>query len=484
MAESPTPIPKLTEVLALLLTEARRHAVASSNGGGRGQGVEECVGSGATSPMTALTLLRAVAFVMAGVGSWIPRVSCSARRRLRLSPSRPDDALRRTRSFANSRGPRTLIPPLKPSAVVLAGGDIDVDSIPAGIPVSTVRIGEVGPNVSVIGFVLLPSCDRGWSAAVQVPVRGRGMAGKTHGRRARRTGCRACLRSTFLEARRRERGAWADVCAGRGWSAGASGDRAPCSTGESATDDNQFVSTVNVAGPPAQSARARAAAVLDGGLRPACAGRGSGFQVAALARVLEGTRSSCGPATASISAEAIASFDAVVVGAPEELQAREVDALETFARRRGGLVVYLPDRRPSGALRQPFAKQRFRQNRCFRIHRGLPWRQARRCEVRSFSSPAVRRPDWIRWPRSIRADPLARSLSRGPQAPVASSSPARSTPGGIGQGRTGTLNSGGRRSEPGRWRLRRRVEVTLDRGAVRARRDGRHPRACSCHRVR
>ncbi len=48
-------------------------------------------------------------------------------------------------------------------------------------------------------------------------------------------------------------------------------------------------------------------------------------------------------------ADAIAGFDAVVVGAPEELQVREVDALDAFARRRGGTVVYVPDRRPSGA---------------------------------------------------------------------------------------------------------------------------------------
>ena len=41
-------------------------------------------------------------------------------------------------------------------------------------------------------------------------------------------------------------------------------------------------------------------------------------------------------------------FETVIVGAPEELTAADVDALDLFARRRGGAVVLLPDRRPSG----------------------------------------------------------------------------------------------------------------------------------------
>jgi hypothetical protein len=43
-------------------------------------------------------------------------------------------------------------------------------------------------------------------------------------------------------------------------------------------------------------------------------------------------------------------FDVVVVGAPEELRAGEVRALETFAETRGGAVVIVPDRAPSGPI--------------------------------------------------------------------------------------------------------------------------------------
>ncbi len=39
----------------------------------------------------------------------------------------------------------------------------------------------------------------------------------------------------------------------------------------------------------------------------------------------------------------------MIVGAPEELRASEVEALRSFARRRGGAVVLLPDKRPTGS---------------------------------------------------------------------------------------------------------------------------------------
>ena len=41
-------------------------------------------------------------------------------------------------------------------------------------------------------------------------------------------------------------------------------------------------------------------------------------------------------------------YDAVIVGAPEDLSAADITALETFARVRGGAVVLVPDRRPAG----------------------------------------------------------------------------------------------------------------------------------------
>jgi hypothetical protein len=49
---------------------------------------------------------------------------------------------------------------------------------------------------------------------------------------------------------------------------------------------------------------------------------------------------------------ALGAFDAVVVGAPEALNASDVSGLEAFLRRRGGSVVFLFDRQAKGAYEQ------------------------------------------------------------------------------------------------------------------------------------
>ena len=304
------------------------------------------MGIGATPTMTAVTVLRAVAFVMAGVGVLDP--ACVVQRQAPAAVDvRGNDALRQ-RLVRELRGTADLDSALKPAAVVLAGGAIDADSIPAGIPVSTVRADEVGPNVTVLE-VRTPAVLRpGWLAAVQVLVRGRGMAGKSTVLALEEHGVE--LTSAQHSWSRDDE----SVELGLTYVPTAAGARelraiARPVEGETAADDNQIVSTVNV-----QDRRLK---VLVHEPRPSWTAafvrraleEDPDFTVAALARVSKGLEVRAGQPPASISAEAITSFDAVVVGAPEELQARDVDALETFARRRGGLVVYLPDRRPSGS---------------------------------------------------------------------------------------------------------------------------------------
>jgi len=73
------------------------------------------------------------------------------------------------------------------------------------------------------------------------------------------------------------------------------------------------------------------------------------FEVASLARPSRGVAVRAGQAPARFRPDALERFDAVVVGAPEELRQDDVDALSHFARQRGGTFVLAPDRRPSGA---------------------------------------------------------------------------------------------------------------------------------------
>ena len=71
------------------------------------------------------------------------------------------------------------------------------------------------------------------------------------------------------------------------------------------------------------------------------------FDVSALAVASKGIAVKAGAPPARLD-DAIDAFDAVIVGAPEELTAVEVTGLTRFARSRGGSILLLPDRRPSG----------------------------------------------------------------------------------------------------------------------------------------
>jgi hypothetical protein len=76
------------------------------------------------------------------------------------------------------------------------------------------------------------------------------------------------------------------------------------------------------------------------------------FEVASLVRSSRSLRVSSGSPPPALTAETLSRFDVVLIGAPEELRAPELEALRSFARRRGGTVVLLPDRRPSGPYLQ------------------------------------------------------------------------------------------------------------------------------------
>jgi hypothetical protein len=72
------------------------------------------------------------------------------------------------------------------------------------------------------------------------------------------------------------------------------------------------------------------------------------FDVASLVRVSRGIVSRAGSPPHGLTAVRLARFDVIIVGAPEELRSAEVRALREFASVRGGTVLLLPDRRPSG----------------------------------------------------------------------------------------------------------------------------------------
>jgi len=83
------------------------------------------------------------------------------------------------------------------------------------------------------------------------------------------------------------------------------------------------------------------------------------FGISSLVRPSRGIEVRSGAPPHPLTASTLAPFDAVLVGAPEELSGGEVDALDAFAQERGGAVILLPDRRPSGAYARLLAAARF-----------------------------------------------------------------------------------------------------------------------------
>lgn len=73
------------------------------------------------------------------------------------------------------------------------------------------------------------------------------------------------------------------------------------------------------------------------------------FRIDAQAQLSRGLAARTADAPVRLTTAALAPFDAVIVGAPEQLTPADVDALRGFARTRGGLIVFAPDRAPQGA---------------------------------------------------------------------------------------------------------------------------------------
>ena len=73
------------------------------------------------------------------------------------------------------------------------------------------------------------------------------------------------------------------------------------------------------------------------------------FRVASILRTATDVVTHAGESPRGVTLDQLVPFDVVIAGAPEEFRAAEVDALRQFAEVRGGTVVLLPDRRPTGA---------------------------------------------------------------------------------------------------------------------------------------
>jgi hypothetical protein len=310
--------------------------------------------------MTGPSVVRSAAFLMAAIGVIDPAWTTSSRGPVPVevrSGLRHDAAGNQEGAVLDLRNRLSreigndidLDSASKPAAIVLAEGRVDVESIPGATPVSAVITDDPPrPGVSVVSVRPAGVVRSGWSSEIVAVVKAHGMAQKTTVVVLEENGVELGSIQQHWQTDEETRDVRLTYLPP---SAGIHTLRVlvrALDVQPEAANHVALEATVNASDRPLE--------VLVHEPRPSWLAAfvrrvletDPDFHVSALARTSKGLEMRGGQPPSTLSSATLAGFDAVVVGAPEDLQSREVDALESFARRRGGAVIFVPDRRPSG----------------------------------------------------------------------------------------------------------------------------------------
>ena len=314
--------------------------------------------------MTRALRLVAVAIALAALVD--PGVSMRRRQplpidvRIGASPSDPDGTrAARVREAVIHRLGSAIVPDARrPRAVIAIGGGLRPGEVADGVPISVISVEPAGRNVRIVEAKTTALVTAGRPAVVAVTLQGDAAGGERSVVVLEQDGLEIA-RAAHAWSADDERGAVQLTYAPAEPGLSVLRVRALPVRGETTEADNVADVAVRVV--------ARAWRVLTWAPRPSwtvafvrrALEADSAFDVSALTRSSRGLETRSGTAPARLTADALAPFDIVIAGAPEELDRREVEALDTFVRDRGGAVVFLPDRPPSGAYRSLLPPTRF-----------------------------------------------------------------------------------------------------------------------------
>lgn len=313
--------------------------------------------------MTVMSALRLVAIGIAVVGVIDPRWTTTERPPVPVVIESDDSSkASEIRHELEKRlaGAVTFESSNEPAAVVLVGERrIAAALLRDGVPVSAVAGTDArSPNVRIVEAEDPPPVRMGWAATVEADIEASGLAGKTS--------------VIVLEARGAEL-----ARISHDWTS----DREHFKASLGSTPPEEGVSIVTVRAVPIEGEATDADNAVD--LRLAVTGRrlkilvheprpswnatfvrraleeDPTFDVSTFVRASKGMAVRAGTPPPILTADALSGFDTVIIGAPEELRVSEVDALRYFARRRGGAVVFVPDRRPAGRYLELMPSSRF-----------------------------------------------------------------------------------------------------------------------------
>ncbi|HET7219707.1 MAG TPA: hypothetical protein VFJ02_16740 [Vicinamibacterales bacterium] len=236
-----------------------------------------------------------------------------------------------------------------PAARVLVGGVSTIDPLPiADVSVSTIAVGKPSsPNVRIVAADSPAAAPLGWSARIDATIEAVGMSGRKSVVVLEQQGV-ALARTEYAWRSDRERTQVEMFYAAPVTGVSRVSLRVLPAEGEAITLDNKVDLRLETV--------ARQLQVLVHEPRPSWATafvrraleQSAVFDVAASTGASRGLAVRAGAPPSRLTAGALEAFDLVVAGAPEELTRGEVDALRSFARVRGGAVILVPDRRPSG----------------------------------------------------------------------------------------------------------------------------------------
>jgi hypothetical protein len=230
-------------------------------------------------------------------------------------------------------------------AVVVIESAIDTASIRNAVPVSAVHMTSP-PNLRLVNALTLSKVVPGHQAMIAVDAEVQSVAGRKSFITVTQQGVPVGrIEHSWTEARR-QRVIVPVVPVGTGThrlhvSAAAFAD-------ESRVDDNVVETALVGVNRPLRVAFIEPRPSWAAGFVRRAVESDPAFEIASVVYPSRGIDVRTGSAPASLTASALERFDAIVVGAPEELKARDLEALRSFLAGRAGTVMFLPDRRPSG----------------------------------------------------------------------------------------------------------------------------------------
>lgn len=236
-------------------------------------------------------------------------------------------------------------PASQPVAAITIGDRVDLEALPEGLPVSSVTLDD-SPNLRIASFEPPPRALPGRSIVLTVGIESSGLGGEPAVVAVEESG----IEFAHVDVKVPSKGAaqvQVPYVPSKGGQSIARVVVRPIER-ESRHDDNAVDIPVTVAGTPLRIATYEPRPSWSAGFVRRALESDPAFSVSSLVHVSRGVAARAGSSPVRLAREHLEPFDAVLVGAPEELQQRDVEVLREYARVRGGAVVLLPDRRPAG----------------------------------------------------------------------------------------------------------------------------------------